>query len=358
MSAMPASPISGLSLLFLKVDDLISPDPDVTDGAAQYPNGLDIIYAIEEVSGRGSIEGAQKIGKLYRIYIKNETAKDKLSVEGFTFNGVHVSFYSQNPFVIRDQSDTVKIIIGGVPLSVASDEFEKVLLDLDVQILSDLKFENYRDKDGSWTAYKTGRRFLYCKKPDRNLPAEVKIGLWRASLYYKGQVRPRSRGNTNVNNNIRVSDQSTFAKVVDTGTPADASVVPPDVSGVSQAVPVSNSAVSVHDGVSVARQSSDNEQPMDEESVKSSQCEEGIVNTSSKPEGKKSQVSQTSLPKYLARRSRSQSVDRYKRKGTNHSNAFLPPNKASKNYTMTSAITQHPDWFEQTEYNTIKNNNS
>ena len=43
---------------------------------------------------------------------------------------------------------TVEVINGDVPLSVAYDEFIKALLDLNVEMLSDLKFENYRDKEG------------------------------------------------------------------------------------------------------------------------------------------------------------------------------------------------------------------
>ena len=189
MAGLPAPPIKGLSLLFLKVSDVTPPSNK--DHYVDI-NGLDIIYALERVSGRGTIEGAQRIKNIFRIYCKNKTASNKLCTEGFTFNGHQVSLYSHNPFSVSDQSsETVKITIGGVPLSVANDEFLKVLLDLKVEILSDLKFENYRDRDGKWTDYKTGRRFIYCKKPSLNLKPYVKIGLWNASIFYRGQIRPK-----------------------------------------------------------------------------------------------------------------------------------------------------------------------
>ena len=187
MAGLPTSPLQGISLLFLKSDDIVNQTNDNT----RFINDLDIIYAIEEICGRGTIEGAQKIGKLYRIYIKTEQARDKLSTEGFTFGGQHVSFFTKNPFTVKDQPETVKIIIGGVPLSVANSEFEKALLDLNVKLVSDIKFENYRDRDGKWTSYKTGRRFVYCVKPALNLKPSIKIGLWYGSLYYKEQVRPK-----------------------------------------------------------------------------------------------------------------------------------------------------------------------
>ena len=123
MAGLPSPPLKGMTLLFVKVDELAPPS-----NQNEFLNGLDIIYAIEKVSGRGTIEGSQKIGKFLRIYIKNDNARDKLCTEGFEFRDRHVSFYTHNPFTVKDQSDTVKIIIGVVPLSVAHEEFEKSIV--------------------------------------------------------------------------------------------------------------------------------------------------------------------------------------------------------------------------------------
>ena len=136
MASLPVSPLKGISLLFLKIDDIVISDKD----KIHFPNGLDLIYAIEEVCGKGNIEGAQRIGKLYRIYIKNDQARDKLATEGFSFRGRQVNFYTQNPLTVKDHPGIVKIIIGGVPLSVANSEFEKALSDLNVQMVSNIKF--------------------------------------------------------------------------------------------------------------------------------------------------------------------------------------------------------------------------
>ena len=88
MSGLPTPPIKGISLLFLKV-------ADVTPSDNKFVNGLDLIYAIEKVTGRGSIEGAQRMGNLFRIYVKNENAKNKLPIlEGFTFQGHQVSLFT------------------------------------------------------------------------------------------------------------------------------------------------------------------------------------------------------------------------------------------------------------------------
>ena len=81
--------------------------------------------------------------------------------------------------------------MGGAPLSLAHDEFEKALLDLKVEMVSDIKFENYRDSEGKWPIYKTGRRFVYCKKPSLNLKPVTRVGLWNATIYYRGQIKPQ-----------------------------------------------------------------------------------------------------------------------------------------------------------------------
>ena len=219
MAGLAGPPIKGLSLLFLKVSDVASSKDNSFE-----VNGLDIIYALERVSGRGSIECAQRMKNIFRIYCRSKAASDKLSTEGFVFENHQVSLYTHNPFSVRDQSDdTVKIIIGGVPLSVANDEFMKALLDLNVEVLSELKFENYRDRDGKWTDYKTGRRFIYCKKPSLNLKPFTKIGLWNASVYYKGQIRPKrvnqitnEEGSTSNQVNEELSQEDNTKSVVNT----------------------------------------------------------------------------------------------------------------------------------------------
>ena len=194
-------------------------------------NGLDLIYAIEKVTGRGTIEGAQKMGNLFRIYVKDESSKHKLSIEGFIFHGHQVSLYSHNPYTVKEQSaETVKIIIGGVPLSVAHEEFEKALLDLNVEMVSDIKFENYRDGDGKWTNYKTGRRFVYCQKPALNLKPFTKIGLWNATIYYRGQIRPKSQNQTNPKQVGTKEDKQNEPVVVKQANYATNTPIPPSVS--------------------------------------------------------------------------------------------------------------------------------
>ena len=132
------------------------------------------------------------MGDLFRIYPKTQSARENLLINGFTHNNIFVSLLSRNPYQVRDQEvRSTKLLIGGVPMSVANTEVEHALLDLDLKLLSDIKYETYRDSDGKWTHFKTGRRFVYIEMPKLNLKTFTQIGLWRASLFYREQIRPQ-----------------------------------------------------------------------------------------------------------------------------------------------------------------------
>ena len=182
---LPLSPSKGVPPLFIRASTLTPPT-----GAPV--NGLEICYDLEKVSGDGTVDCVQRMGDLFRIYPKTLPARENLLINGFSHNNMSFSLLARNPFQVRDeQVRSTKIIIGGVPMSVADSEVEKALLDLDLNLLSDIKYETYRDGNGKWTHFKTGRRFVYVEFPKLNLKPYVQIGLWRASVYYREQIRPK-----------------------------------------------------------------------------------------------------------------------------------------------------------------------
>lgn len=333
---------------------------------------MDIIYAIEKVTGRGTIEGAQRIGKLYRIYIKNENARDKLCSEGFEFRDRHVSLYTRNPFTVREQADTVKIIIGGVPLSVAHEEFEKALIDLNVEMVSDIKFENYRDSNGKWTAYKTGRRFVYCKKPNLNLKPFTKIGLWNASIWYKEQVRPTKHDqNQQITGNDLVCSNDTSgvsAVVVPSSAPYNNNSEPNsvwDISGrdtvdTAHSVPSSGTASAdsglVDESTTTVSQTVPYSGKFTVLGKINNDCtaEQGIPTSPVTSEGKNSQTRSRKVNKLTDfikdRRHRSQSTSSTKRKGLVSNRTPSPPAKNTKQRLPIKSASPLPiDWFNRLE---------
>ena len=185
-SALPVSPTKGITPLFFKASTLASPP-------GGFINGLDICLALEETAGKNTVDCVQRMGNLYRVYTKSFSAREDLLIKGFSYNNVSVTLLGHNPFQVRDEIRSTKLIIGGVPMSVADSEVERALLDIQVDLLSDIKYETYRDASGKWTHYKTGRRFVYIKLPPLNLSPFLTIGLWRANLFYKEQIRPQKR---------------------------------------------------------------------------------------------------------------------------------------------------------------------
>ena len=184
------SPSQGVTPLFVKASTLAPPK-------GTNLNGLDICYALENVSGKGTVDCVQRMGDLFRVYAKTDQAKEDLLIKGFSFNNISVSLLARNPFQVKDQKvRSTKLFIGGVPMSVADSEVERALLDENLKLLSDLKYETYRDNDGKWTHFKTGRRFVFIEIPELNLKPFLQIGLWRANLFYKEQIRPKKSDNT------------------------------------------------------------------------------------------------------------------------------------------------------------------
>ena len=156
-------------------------------------------------------------------------------INGLDFNGCNVSLLAHNPFSVSDTGKpTTKIVIGGVPLSVADSEIERVLLDQGVALKSNLKLETYRHEQGKWTRFKTGRHFVYCEIPTLNIQPTIQIGLSRASIYYKEQIRPERPD--------AYSTQLDTSKQIDTsGTEQTASKTTDVTNDVSKSLPLTSS---------------------------------------------------------------------------------------------------------------------
>ena len=168
----------GFPPVFVKHSSLTPPSNGII-------KALNLCYAIEDTSGEGTLDCLQRKGDLYRISVLTQTAREDLLIHGIIFNGCNVQLLSHNPFSVSDQATpSTKIVIGGVPISVADSEFERCLIEQGVNLKSDMKMETYRDEDGKWTRFKTGRRFVYCDVPERNLPIFLQIGLWHATIWY------------------------------------------------------------------------------------------------------------------------------------------------------------------------------
>lgn len=158
------------------------------DQVSKGTSGYRLSKACEESTGLDGIEGVQWLNGLIRIYPKTSQARNRLMMKGVTLNKIHIPVIGTNPNIVDGTEETVKLIIGKIPLSLANSEIEKALTQLpEVKRKSHMFYEHYRDDAGKLTSFKSGRRFVYIVKPLAPLPKSLKIVKWNASLYHYGQ---------------------------------------------------------------------------------------------------------------------------------------------------------------------------
>ena len=167
--------------VFFKNSDMI-----VSDGSAEL-SVFEVCYAAEKISGHSSIEGAQKIRNLWRIYPISQEARQNLLVSGIALRSQHIDLMDANPYIHGNDRQTTKVIISDIPLSVANHDIKPLFMKKGYKPVSDIKYECARDTEGKLTRFKTGRRFLFMEVPQTPLPNMLEIAGFRARVYHKEQ---------------------------------------------------------------------------------------------------------------------------------------------------------------------------
>lgn len=167
--------------LFLKVADIPLPDlPPIT-----------IVRAISNVIEPKGIHGVQKVGRLWRIYLKSAACRIQLLArKSIVIAAKMVPMYEQNPFRTNQTSPNDKkdkLTIKGLPLSVSNEEVEKMLQDNNVELATDVRFGNMRDENGALTSYLNGDRYVYCVPFDPPIPRQQKVGDFHCSVIHHGK---------------------------------------------------------------------------------------------------------------------------------------------------------------------------
>ena len=108
-----ASTTDSVEPLFLKEADL--PRQDIAH--------IEIVRAVARCISPQGIEGAQRIGRLWRIYLKSTTFRlQLLAKSNIVLSGKMVPLYEQNPFRTNQKSPEDKkdkLTIRGLPKSVS-----------------------------------------------------------------------------------------------------------------------------------------------------------------------------------------------------------------------------------------------
>ena len=142
------------------------------------------------VADETHVEGAQRIGGLWRIYLTNPNTRTQLLCTGFNLRGIQLNLKNKNPFLHtlgREDFKTTRLYVRNIPLSFDNGEIEKVLRSKKIEMVSPIKYVRARTKEGKLTNFKTGDRFVDVVIPSEPLPKKVQIGIWNASIYHKEQ---------------------------------------------------------------------------------------------------------------------------------------------------------------------------
>ena len=127
------------------------------------------------------------------MYSLTRTARNKLLIYNLTLRQQTVQVSDKNPFIVRggsgEEVPVTKVWISDIPISVDGKDIEIALVRLGCVLRSSLIHENIRNKDGKFTRFLTGRRFVFVNIPERPLERTVKIGGFTARLYHKEQPR-------------------------------------------------------------------------------------------------------------------------------------------------------------------------
>ena len=158
---------------------------------------FDLCKELWKVIRREELEGVQRVRGLWRIYINVETARVKLLSEGFSFNGLSIRLYDENPFrqsqEIKDRSiRTTKVIISNLPLSIANEEVETMLVRLGCKLETKAEYEYIRDEGGNLTSIKNGNRFVLVESnylQNNPLPRNTYCHNWRCNIFHYNQPK-------------------------------------------------------------------------------------------------------------------------------------------------------------------------
>ena len=167
----------------------LSSDVEQEDG--NYLTVFEVCSAASEIvtGGSGGVDGAQRIGGLWRIYLKNRPDRIFLLSSGINLRGLHITLHDKNPFSLPSgvNVESTRLYIRNVPLSCDNEVIINGLKSLGVVMLGSLKYARARTPQGQLTNFKTGDRFVEIVVPPEPLPKKLDIGVFNATLYHKEQ---------------------------------------------------------------------------------------------------------------------------------------------------------------------------
>ena len=155
-------------------------------------NEFEVYTCVKEAIGENNVTGCQRIGGLWRVYVKTTQCRIKLIANKLTIRNQLVGIFNDNPFRsgVQSSDDKVtKITIKDIPLSQDNKTIEAFLLSKGVTLTSPIQYGKIRNPTTKeLTECFSGDRIIYSKPFSQDIPRVVYIGSSRARVFYEGQV--------------------------------------------------------------------------------------------------------------------------------------------------------------------------
>ena len=149
---------------------------------------VDMCRACESVSGKGSIDGATKINRLWRVLPYNETSRATLLTNGMVSFGRRITFQASNPYVsVSGDGEAMgtKMTISGLPFSYSNEAVERNLIKAGFKPLGKITWMKARDRQGHLTDWRDGRRVIWIEIPNFKHANKLTMGSFSALIHYR-----------------------------------------------------------------------------------------------------------------------------------------------------------------------------
>ena len=153
----------------------------------------DVYTSVKTTVGDDNVVGCQRIGGLWRIYLKTIEVRIKLLASRLNIRGQLIGIYDDNPFrtgLNSPDDKVIKLTIKDYPLSKENSAIESYLQSQGLALTRPVQYAQIRNPDTKeLTSCYSGDRIAYTKPFQKDLPRIVYIGNTRVRLFYQGQPK-------------------------------------------------------------------------------------------------------------------------------------------------------------------------
>jgi ribA/ribD-fused uncharacterized protein len=150
-----------------------------------------VCMAVTNEIDSSELIGAQKIGGLWRIYLKSETALKKLLL-GLDYQDHKIPVYRHNPLRTGANSpddQLIRITLKDLPLSVSNQVIENYLKQTGIEIVKSPEYARARDPDThQLTSWFNGDRVMFTRELRSPMPRFIQLASFTCRVFHDGQI--------------------------------------------------------------------------------------------------------------------------------------------------------------------------